>query len=510
MLEVVFVPPALPTEGALVLPLFEAAGNPAAADSTPPGAAGPATSPAASPALEAADAATGGAVSRGLAAAEFRGKSGQTAILLAPGGGLTRIVAVGLGKQAELTDLGAEEAGGHAAAALSRVPEISLAVRHLTGAQAAHVALGAALRAWRFDRYRTNEKLEEKPMLARVRVLTDDVAGAEKAWERLRATAQGAILTRELVSEPPNVLTPEEFARRLEKLAELGLDVEVFGPEKLAELGFGAMLAVAQGSAHEARMVVMRWSGTGETDMPPVAFIGKGVTFDSGGISIKPAQGMEDMKWDMAGAGAVVGVMASLAGRKAKVEAVGIVGLVENMPSGTAQRPGDVVRTASGQTVEIINTDAEGRMVLCDLLHYCQQRFSPRFMVDLATLTGAIVVALGHEQAGLFSNDDALADNLLAAGKATGEKLWRMPLGEAYDKQLKSDIADMKHVTGRPGSSITAAQFLQRFVNGKPWAHLDIAGMAWATKDAPLYAKGATGYGVRLLEQLVAANYETT
>lgn len=497
MLEVVFAPPALPTEGALVLPLFEGAAN------------GPGPAFASSPALEAADAATGGAVARGLAAAEFKGKPGSTVTLLGPGGGLSRVVAVGLGKQGELTDLAAEEAGGHAIAALARAPEVSVGARQLSGAQAARLALGAVLRAWRFDRYRTTEKSEEKPTLARLRVLVDDVAGAEQAWERLRAVAYGALLTRELVSEPANVLGPEEFAHRIEQLSELGLDVEVFGPEKLRELGFGAMLAVAQGSAREARMVVIRWSGTDAADAAPVAFIGKGVTFDSGGISIKPAQGMEDMKWDMAGAGAVVGLMASLAARKAKVEAVGVVGLVENMPSGTAQRPGDVVKTASGQTVEIINTDAEGRMVLCDLLHYCQQRFSPQFMVDLATLTGAIVVALGHEHGGLFSNDDALSERLAAAGTATGEKLWRMPLGEAYDKQLKSDIADMKHVTGRPGSSITAAQFLQRFVNGKPWAHLDVAGMVWAGKDAPLHAKGATGYGVRLLEQLVAAHYES-
>ena len=240
----------------------------------------------------------------------------------------------------------------------------------------------------------------------------------------------------------------------------------------------------------------------------PLAFIGKGVTFDTGGISIKPAGGMEDMKWDMAGAGTVVGLMRALASRKAPVNAVGIVGLVENMPSGTAQRPGDVVKTASGQTVEVINTDAEGRLVLADVLWYCQSRFDPRFMIDLATLTGAIIVSLGHEQAGLFSNDDALAEKLLKAGKETGERVWRMPLGEGYDKQLKSDIADMKNVTGRPGSAITAAQFVQRFVNEKPWAHLDIAGMAWATKDAALVPKGATSFGVRLLDRLVADNYE--
>jgi leucyl aminopeptidase len=287
------------------------------------------------------------------------------------------------------------------------------------------------------------------------------------------------------------------------------LQVEILGPAQLSELGFGALLAVAMGSANEARVAVLRWNGAANPDEAPVAFVGKGVTFDSGGISIKPASGMEDMKWDMAGAGTVVGLMAALAGRNAGVNAVGVVGLVENMPSGTAQRPGDVVTTASGQTVEIINTDAEGRMVLADILWYTQDRFRPKIMVDLATLTGAIIVGLGHEHAGLFSNDDELATRLTDTGLVTREKLWRMPMGTAYDKQLKSDIADMKHVTGRPGSSITAACFLQRFVNHVPWAHLDIAGMAWSTKDAACIPKGATAFGVRLLDRLVAEHYES-
>jgi leucyl aminopeptidase len=239
-----------------------------------------------------------------------------------------------------------------------------------------------------------------------------------------------------------------------------------------------------------------------------VAFIGKGVTFDTGGISIKPAGGMEDMKWDMAGAGTVIGLMAALAGRKAKVDAVGLVGLVENMPSGSAQRPGDVVKSYSGQTIEVINTDAEGRLVLADVLWYCQEKFDPRFMVDLATLTGAMIVALGHEYAGMFSNDDALASRLEAVGKSTNEKLWRFPLDDAYDKLIRSDIADMKNIGGRPAGSISAAQFIQRFVNKKPWAHLDIAGVAWSTRDAPTIPKGATAFGVRLLDRLVAEHYE--
>jgi leucyl aminopeptidase len=279
----------------------------------------------------------------------------------------------------------------------------------------------------------------------------------------------------------------------------------------MKKLNFGALLGVAQGSAQEPRMVVMQWNGApkGKKAQKPVAFIGKGVTFDTGGISIKPAGGMEDMKWDMAGAGTVIGLMAALAGRKAKVDAVGLVGLVENMPSHNAQRPGDVVTTASGQTVEVINTDAEGRLVLCDVMHYAQTRFDPKLMVDLATLTGAIIVALGHEHAGMFCNDETLAQQLTAAGQPVRETVWRMPLGEAYDKGLKSDIADMKNVGGRPGGSITAACFLQRFVTGaRPWAHLDIAGVAWSGKDATSVPKGATAFGVRLLDRLVADHYE--
>ena len=255
-------------------------------------------------------------------------------------------------------------------------------------------------------------------------------------------------------------------------------------------------------------MVVMHWNGGKKSDGKPVVFVGKGVTFDTGGISIKPAGGMEDMKWDMAGAGAVIGLMAALAGRKAKVNAIGLVGLVENMPSGNAQRPGDVVTSYSGQTIEVINTDAEGRLVLADVLWYAQEKYDPKFMVNLATLTGAIIIGLGHEYGGLFSNNDSLSERLSKAGEHTGEKLWRMPLHDNYDKQIKSDIADMKNVGGRPGGSITAAQFIQRFVNKKPWAHLDIAGMAWSSKDSPTIPKGATAFGVRLLDRLVAEHYE--
>jgi leucyl aminopeptidase len=487
MLEITFASPALPSSGALVLLIPEEAKL--------------------SGVWQQADEATGGAITRALQAAEFKGAKGKTATILAPGARLSRVVAVGLGKIGDLSRLGLEQAGGHAAVAVARESEVTIAADGLSADRATSVALGLTLRSYRFDRYRTKEKAEDKPRLTKVTVLTAQSAGAREAWEPMMATAEGVYLTRDLVSEPANVLTPAEMAERCRKLAELGVDVEVHGPDELQKLGFGALLGVAQGSANQPRMVVMRWMGA-EGNGRPVAFIGKGVTFDTGGISIKPSGGMEEMKWDMAGAGTVVGLMAALAGRKAKVDAVGLVGLVENMPSGTAQRPGDVVKTCSGQTVEVINTDAEGRLVLADVLWYCQQRFDPRFMVDLATLTGAIITSLGHEQAGLFSNNDELAQRLEAVGSAVGEKVWRMPLGEEYDQQIKSDIADMKNIGGRPAGSITAAQFLQRFVNDKPWAHLDIAGTAWASKDSPLVPKGATAFGVRLLDRLVAEHYE--
>ena len=490
MLDVTFADAALPHSGALALLVAEGAG--------------------ASGLWHAADEATGGAVTRAFAAAEFTGKEGTSCTILAPGAGLSRIVAAGLGKEADMTARRAEEAGGVLAAALTRESAVALAADGVDAAHAAHAALGALLRSYRFDLYRTKQKPEDKSKLSSVTVLTAHRAGAEAAWPALRALAHGVFVTRDLVTEPANILNPPEFAARIEKLAELGLQIETFGQTELEALGFGSLLGVSMGSAQPPRMVVMRWHGAppDRKDEKPVAFIGKGVTFDTGGISIKPAAGMEDMKWDMGGAGTVVGLMAALAGRKARLNAVGLVGLVENMPSGTAQRPGDVVRSYSGQTIEVLNTDAEGRLVLADVLWYAQQKFEPRWMVDLATLTGAIIVALGHEHAGLFSNDDELAAKLLAAGLATGEKLWRMPMGREYDKQLKSDIADMKNITGRPGSSITAAQFLARFVNDKPWAHIDIAGTAWASKDSSVAPKGSTAFGVRLLDRLVADHFE--
>jgi leucyl aminopeptidase len=459
----------------------------------------------------------GGALARAMEAARFTGKAEETLTLFAPGGlGLERVLLVGLGPEERLDERALETAGGVVYAALSKGPaEASVVVDLPEGAPAPAapgtlVALGARLRSYRFDRYRTKEKAEAKPTLAKLVVLTRDAGGAKKAWARREAVAEGVFMTRDLVSEPPNVLTPESFAERCRELSELGVEVEVLDEKRMRKLGMGALLGVAQGSACPPRLVSMVWKGAPEAkDRRPVAFVGKGVTFDTGGISIKPAAGMEDMKWDMAGAGAVVGLMRALAGRKAKVNAVGVIGLVENMPSGTAQRPGDIVRSMSGQTIEVLNTDAEGRLVLADALWYTQETFQPRAIVDLATLTGAVMVALGTEHAGLFANDDDLAARLTAAGAATGETLWRLPLGEAYDKMINSDAADMKNIgDGRNAGSVVAAQFLARFVRDVPWAHLDVAGTVWSKKDAPTAAKGATGYGVRLLDRLVADHYE--
>jgi leucyl aminopeptidase len=497
MPDIAFVKPALPRSGALVLLVAE--------DAEAPGM------------LQAQlEEATSGALSRALAAANFKGRKGQSCTLWAPAGsaGPGKVVVLGLGKAADLAETGAEAAGGALCPMVSAEREAVVAAETLTPALAASVGLGLLLRSYRFDRYRTQEKEEDKPKLERVAIATADPAAAKSAWSPMAAVAEGVFLSRDLVSEPPNILYPEEMADRCKALEKYGVEVEILGLKEMKKLGFGALLGVAQGSEREPRMVLMHWRGASGGKgkkgggARPVAFIGKGVTFDTGGISIKPAAGMEDMKFDMAGAGAVIGLMAALAGRRAKVDVIGAVGLVENMPSGTAQRPGDVVKTYDGQTVEVINTDAEGRLVLADVIGYVQDKYEPRFMVDLATLTGAIIIALGHEHAGMFSNDDALAEQIAAAGKATGEACWRMPLGDAYDKQIKSAIADMKNVGGRPGGSITAAQFIKRFVKDRPWVHLDIAGTAWATKDHPTVPKGATGFGVRLLDRLVADHYE--
>jgi leucyl aminopeptidase len=465
------------------------------------------------------DETTGGALTRALAASpKFRGKRNELVPVIAPPNlSVSRVVLAGLGKPEAADARGFEDLGGTLVVNLNGVGETAAtfaidpgdAAAVQPGDAAAHLALGAALRGYRFDKYRTTEKPERKPSLATLTVASSAASAARRAYKDLVATAEAVAFTRDLVSEPANVIYPETLAEQAAGLSALGVDVEILDEERMRALGMGAILGVAQGSVRPPRLVVMRWMG-GAEGTAPLAFIGKGVTFDTGGISIKPAAGMGEMKWDMAGAGVVIGLMRLLAARAAKVNAVGIAGLVENMPSGTAMRPGDIVTSMSGQTIEVLNTDAEGRLVLADALWYCQDRFKPALMIDLATLTGAIVVALGHDHAGLFANDDGLAEKLLAAGKAVGEKLWRLPLDDAYNKAIDSDAADVKNIAGdRAAGSIIGAQFVQRFVNKVPWAHLDIAGVAWSKKDAPTVPKGATAFGVRLLDRFVADNYET-
>jgi len=465
------------------------------------------------------DRSLGGAVGRAMAASRFTGKKDEVLELLAPAGlTLTRLLLVGLGKPEPLTDTSLESVGGTAAAFLNRTGETEAWLRLDLPAEsalpadqaAAAAAVGAQLRGYRFDRYRTTEKPEQKPSLVRLTVQVADPAAAERLFAGNGPLLAGVSLARDLISEPANRLTPVAFADRCTGLAEFGLEVAVLDQARMAGLGMGALLGVAQGSAQPPRLVTLSWRGApAAADSRPVVLVGKGVTFDSGGISIKPAAGMEDMKWDMAGAAVVAGVMRVLAGRKARVNVVGVLGLVENMPSGTAQRPGDVVVSASGKTIEVINTDAEGRLVLADALWYAQETFKPRVLIDLATLTGAVIIALGHEHAGLFATEDSLAEQLLGAGRKVGEPLWRLPMGESYDKDLNSDIADVKNVgSGRAGGSILGAQFLKRFVGEVPWAHLDIAGVAWAKKDSATVPKGGTGFGVRLLDRFLADTAE--
>ncbi|WP_170348939.1 leucyl aminopeptidase [Ruegeria atlantica] len=366
------------------------------------------------------------------------------------------------------------------------------------------LTMGIVLRTYDFDAHKTKEA-EEVGTVTISHQKPDEV---EAAFAPQYAVADGVRMTRDLTNEPANVLTTTEFADRLAEMAELGLEVEVLEEDTLAELGMRTLLSVGQGSVSPSKVVVMQWNG-GDKDDAPLALVGKGVVFDTGGISLKPAGGMEDMTMDMGGAGVVAGTMRALAKRKAKANVVGLVGLVENMPSGNASRPGDVVKSMKGDTVEIINTDAEGRLVLCDVMWYTQERFQPVGMIDLATLTGAVIIGLGHENAGVFSNNDTFCDAFLKSAKAEDEGAWRLPLGEGYDKQLKSRIADMKNVGGRPAGSITAAQFLQRFVKEEtPWIHLDIAGVASVSSETSYAPKGATGWGVRALSRLVQDNFE--
>ena len=449
-----------------------------------------------------------GGVEAALKRSRFEGEANSVVEYFLESDGGRRLLIVGAGAEA-LSGEAAEKLAGTAVARLLTSGETH-AVIDLSGLKfdaeaAARLALAVALRAWRYDRYRTRLKEKQKPTLATVTIVGAGAEAEQRYATRYAPLIEGVALTRELVTEPANIIYPESFVERVtESVKGLGLELQVLGRDEMAKLGMGALLGVAQGSVREPKLLVMKWNGA-KAGEAPVAFIGKGVTFDTGGISIKPAQNMEAMKWDMGGAGAVVGAMKALAGRKAKANVVGVCGLVENMPDGNAQRPGDVVTTMSGQTVEVINTDAEGRLVLGDAMTWTQRNLKPKVMIDLATLTGAMVITLGHEYAGMFANDEKLAAGLIKASEETGDKLWRQPMGEAYDRLINSQIADMKNVGPREAGSITAAQFLKRYVeNDTPWAHLDIAGMAWSDKAKPTYDKGATGFGVRLLDQYIA------
>ncbi len=469
----------------------------------------------------------GGLLKRAMANARFKGSRGQIVEVIEPAAPAPgRLLLIGLGKPEALTAQVAEQVGGRLmghlidsfAGSAAVVPAVPKKADLAEDAMAAHVALGMSLRDYRFDKYRTRKDKEARPAPVKVTVMGEGALKARGLFKALEAAAEGTKLARDLVSEPPNMLTPKEFAKRCKALTKLGVEVEVLGEKEMAKLGMHTLLGVGQGSTQDSQLVIMQWNGlapaksggrgakakAAKGEAPAVALVGKGVCFDSGGLSIKPAQGMEEMKGDMGGAAAVVGAMHAIAARGAKAHVVGVVGLVENMPDGNAIRPSDILTSLSGQTIEVVNTDAEGRLVLADALWYTQDRFHPQVMIDVATLTGGIIVALGNDYAGLFTDDDSLAEDLLGAGLESGEPLWRLPMGESYDRLIDSQFADMKNSSGRPGQSITAAQFLRRHTNGTTWAHLDIASTAWIPKPKDTSPAWATGFGARLLDAYVA------
>ena len=478
------------------------------------------------PTLRQMDAKSGGAIMRAAEAATFKGKAKTSIELLGQTtAGAARLIVVGAGHPGEAKETDWLMLGGYAFGALSARKTTSASlIAEVAGNDgpdaadlAADLALGAVLRSYKFDKYLTKNRAE-KPEgengdaqpdgIRKLVIHTANPDGAREAFATRQTMADGILMARDLVNEPANALGPVEFAERCRELTAAGVQVEILDLAQLQALGMGALLGVAQGSKREPRVVVMQWDGAKSKRAKPLAFLGKGVTFDTGGYSIKPAAGMEDMKGDMAGAACVVGLMRALAGRKAAVNAVGVIGIVENMVSGNAQRPGDIVTSMSGQTIEVLNTDAEGRLVLADVMTYTQDRFKPKLVIDLATLTGAIIVALGKEHAGLFATDDKLADDLITAGKATGERVWRMPLDRAYDKLIDSKNVDIKNIGGRNAGSITAAHFIGRFVKGIPWAHLDVAGVAMDSAKTDINQGWASGWGIRLLDRMVADVHE--
>lgn len=496
-MQVTFSAAALPKNGAIVVPVYESGKNNAAFDDL--------------------DAKTDGALTRAMKASVFTGGKGKMLDIVSPAGlANSRVLLVGAGNAKDFSALDAEMLGGSAVAKIYATKEKTLifalngfsAKKVDDGELAARIAYGAKMRAYRFDAYRTKEKAEDKPVLSKVTMNTP-ATSAKTAFADYAKICDGIFITRDLVSEPANILYPASFATRCKALAKMGVKIKVLGEAEMKKLGMGSLLGVGQGSVRDSKIVAMEWMGGKKSDAP-ICFVGKGVTFDTGGISLKPSKGMEDMKWDMGGAGAVTGAMAAIAGRKAKANVIGVIGLVENMPDGNAQRPGDVVTSMSGQTIEVLNTDAEGRLVLADAIWWTQETYKPEVVIDLATLTGAIIVSLAHEFGGMFTTDDKLAKQLDAAGTATGDKLWRMPLTKTHYDMIKSDIADMQNIGGPGAGSSTAAAFIGRFIkDGVSWAHLDIAGMAWNPKDKATCPKGGSGYGVRLLDEYVRANYES-
>ncbi len=469
---------------------------------------------------------SGGAVLKSAQAADFKGKSKQAIELLAPPKlDLNRLIIVGVGKADEAAETDWTMLGGAALAqanarkaeSASLIAEIPQTCETKPEVLAALLGYGALLRHYTFRKYKTkkpgeddktNDSASTSNGIERLVIHCADPNKARAAFERYQAIAAGINMARDLVNEPANTLGPVEFAERARELEEAGCEVEILGVDEMRALKMELLLCVGQGSRRPSRLAIMRWNGAKSKRAKPLCFVGKGVVFDSGGLSIKPSSGMEGMKGDMGGAACVTGLMLALAGRKANVNAVGLIGLVENMPDGDAVRPGDIVTSMSGQTVEILNTDAEGRLVLGDVLWYAQDRFKPKLIIDLATLTGAVMIALGKDYAGLFANDDKLSADLLAASKATGEKIWRMPLDKSFHKLIDTPNADMKNLGGRWAGSCTAAAFLERFIKDTPWAHLDIAGTAMDGKKTDVNTSWGPGWGVRLLDTFVANHHE--
>ena len=468
------------------------------------------------------DSKSAGAILKAAAAADFKGKFKSTIEILAPAKlGIDRLIVAGVGKGSSLSELQLVELGGAIAGAIqARKGSSASIIVDIDGTDdlkpeeiAATIAQGAMLRHYNFKKYLTKKNSDDagadKDGLKKLVIHVAHPDKAKAAFQPLKAVVNGVNLARDLVNEPANILGPVELAEKTKALEKLGVDVEILDVKDMEKLGMGSLLCVGQGSARPSRMAIMVWNGAkGNKKQKPICFVGKGVVFDTGGISIKPAGGMEDMKGDMGGSAAVIGVMHALAERKANVNVVGLIGCVENMPSGNAVRPGDVVTSMSGQTIEIINTDAEGRLVLADVLWYAQEKFKPKLVINLATLTGAIMIALGKEFAGMFSNDDKLAEELSAASRVTGEKVWRMPLDKAFDKAMDSKFADMKNAGGRWGGSCTAAAFLQRFIKDTPWVHLDVAGTAMDGAKTDYNTSWGSGWGVRLLDRFVADFHE--